>query len=120
VHAQILRALDRLVVDREVSAIRNLCGVLSALTDSTRALFAQEAAGAGEGGLGKNEGGVDGEGLASINERLLETQVTTLTLLDTFATKLDEYESLASSGRLLQVLSLFIFIPLKATDLCNV
>jgi hypothetical protein len=102
---QVLRALDRLVADREVSAIRSLCGVLSALTDSTRALYAQEATGAGEGSLVKNvgEGAVAENAIVEVNERLLETQAKTVALLNKFATKLDEYESLAVSGRLLQV-----------------
>ena len=106
VYVQVLRALDRLVADREVSAIRSLCGVLAALTDSARAVYAMEAAGTGEGGLAKNaDEGVAAEGaIVAVNERLLETQTKTVALLDKFATKLDEYESLAGSGRLLQVI----------------
>lgn len=98
-HTLILRSLDLLVSVRELSSLRSLCQSLSLLPSLTLTLFSLEAEGAGEGALAQSGGRL--EELVGINSKLLDSQGKTIALLDKFAAKLEEYESLA--GSVLQV-----------------
>lgn len=79
-HSQALKALDKLVQDRELSAIRALCGILGSLKENARTVYGQEVVG-------------DNEEIAEINERLVLTQEKVVDLLEQFAAKLEDYES---------------------------